>query len=321
MKTDKNILVAFLLNLGFSIFEVLGGILTNSVAIISDALHDFIDAFSIGLSYFLEKKSKKKPDYKYTYGYIRYSVLGALLTTTFLLVGSIIVIISAVGRLIHPVEIKYNGMIIISVIGIIVNFIAAMQTREGDSLNQKSVNLHMLEDVLGWVIVFIGSILMKFTDITYIDSIMSIIIAIYILIHAIKNLKSVLDLFLVKTPKNINIDELKKELLKVKNVSDIHHIHIWSMDGVNNYATIHAVINTLDFEKVKNAVDDIYSKFGKIDILVNTLEIKKNKKNLKEELEEHGIVHSTIEIEAKDSKCDEKNCKVKNIKSTTHHHH
>ena len=295
MKTDKNILVAFLLNLGFSIFEVLGGILTNSVAIISDALHDFIDAFSIGLSYFLEKKSKKKPDYKYTYGYIRYSVLGALLTTTFLLVGSIIVIISAVGRLIHPVEIKYNGMIIISVIGIIVNFIAAMQTREGDSLNQKSVNLHMLEDVLGWVIVFIGSILMKFTDITYIDSIMSIIIAIYILIHAIKNLKSVLDLFLVKTPKNINIDELKKELLKVKNVSDIHHIHIWSMDGVNNYATIHAVVNTLDFEKVK--------------------------KDLKEELEEHGIVHSTIEIETKDSKCDEKNCKVKNIKSTTHHHH
>ncbi len=295
MKTDKNILVAFLLNLGFSIFEVFGGILTNSVAIISDALHDFIDAFSIGLSYFLEKKSKKKPDYKYTYGYIRYSVLGALLTTTFLLVGSIIVIISAVGRLIHPVEIKYNGMIIISVIGIIVNFIAAMQTREGDSLNQKSVNLHMLEDVLGWVIVFIGSILMKFTDITYIDSIMSIIIAIYILIHAIKNLKSVLDLFLVKTPKNINIDELKKELLKVKNVSDIHHIHIWSMDGVNNYATIHAVINTLDFEKVK--------------------------KDLKEELEEHGIVHSTIEIETKDSKCDEKNCKVKNIKSTTHHHH
>ena len=294
MKTDKNILVAFLLNLGFSIFEIIGGILTNSIAIISDAFHDFIDAFSIGLSYLLEKKSKKKPNYKYTYGYIRYSVLGALITTTFLLVGSIIVIIGAVDRLFNRADINYNGMIIISIIGIVVNFLAAYKTREGDSLNQKSVNLHMLEDVLGWVIVFIGSILMKFTDITYIDSIMSIIIAIYILIHAIKNLKSVLDLFLVKTPKNINIDELKKELLKVKNVSDIHHIHIWSMDGVNNYATIHAVINTLDFEKVK--------------------------KDLKEELEEHGIVHSTIEIEAKDSKCDEKNCKVKNIKSATHHH-
>ena len=295
MKTDKNILVAFLLNLGFSIFEIIGGILTNSIAIISDAFHDFIDAFSIGLSYFLERKSKKKADYKYTYGYIRYSVLGALITTTFLLVGSIIVIIGAVDRLFNRADINYNGMIIISIIGIVVNFIAAYKTREGDSLNQKSVNLHMLEDVLGWVIVFIGSILMKFTDITYIDSIMSIIIAIYILIHALENLKSVLDLFLVKTPKNVDIDALKKELLKVKNVSDIHHIHIWSMDGVNNYATIHAVINTKDFEKVK--------------------------KELKKELEEHGIVHSTIEIEAKDSKCDELDCEIKNIKSTTHHHH
>lgn len=295
MKTDKNILVAFLLNLGFSIFEIIGGILTNSIAIISDAFHDFVDAFSIGLSYFLERKSKKKADYKYTYGYIRYSVLGALITTTFLLVGSIIVIIGAVDRLFNRADINYNGMIIISIIGIVVNFLAAYKTREGDSLNQKSVNLHMLEDVLGWVIVFIGSILMKFTDITYIDSIMSIIIAIYILIHALKNLKSVLDLFLVKTPKNVDIDELKKELLKVKNVSDIHHIHVWSMDGVNNYATIHAVINTKDFEKVK--------------------------KDLKEELEVHGIIHSTIEIEAKDSKCDELDCEVKNIKSVTHHHH
>ena len=295
MKTDKNILVAFLLNLGFSIFEIIGGILTNSIAIISDAFHDFIDAFSIGLSYLLEKKSKKKPNYKYTYGYIRYSVLGALITTTFLLVSSIIVIIGAVDRLFNRADINYNGMIIISIVGIVVNFLAAYKTREGDSLNQKSVNLHMLEDVLGWVIVFIGSILMKFTDITYIDSIISIIIAIYILIHALENLKSVLDLFLVKTPKNVDIDALKKELLKVKNVSDIHHIHIWSMDGVNNYATIHAVINTKDFEKVK--------------------------KELKKELEEHGIVHSTIEIEAKDSKCDELDCEVKNIKSTTHHHH
>ncbi len=295
MKTDKNILVAFLLNLGFSIFEIIGGILTNSIAIISDAFHDFIDAFSIGLSYLLEKKSKKKPNYKYTYGYIRYSVLGALITTTFLLVGSIIVIIGAVDRLFNRADINYNGMIIISIIGIVVNFIAAYKTREGDSLNQKSVNLHMLEDVLGWVIVFIGSILMKFTDITYIDSIMSIIIAIYILIHALENLKSVLDLFLVKTPKNVDIDALKKELLKVKNVSDIHHIHIWSMDGVNNYATIHAVINTKDFEKVK--------------------------KDLKAELKVHGIIHSTIEIEAKDSKCDELDCEVKNIRSAAHHHH
>lgn len=295
MKTDKNILIAFILNLGFSIFEIIGGLLTSSIAIISDAFHDFIDAFSIGLSYILERKSKRKPDYKYTYGYIRFSVLGAFLTTTFLAAGSIVVIISAINRLFNPVEVHYNGMIIISIIGIIVNFIAAYKTKDGDSLNQKSVNLHMLEDVLGWVVVFIGSILMKFTDISYIDSIMSIGIACYILVHALKNLKSVLDLFLVKTPASIDIDHLKKELLEINNINDIHHIHVWSIDGVNNYATLHAVSDAKDLIKIK--------------------------KELKECLEEHSIAHSTIELESTKEKCPEHDCVVKSSSNNHHHHH
>ena len=295
MKTDKNILVAFLLNLGFSIFEIIGGIFTSSIAILSDAFHDFVDAFSIGLSYILERKSKRKPDYKYTYGYIRYSVLGAFLTTVFLATGSIVVMISAINRLFNPVAVNYNGMIIISIIGIIINFIAAYKTKDGDSLNQKSVNLHMLEDVLGWVVVFIGSILMRFTDISYIDSIMSIGIACYILIHALKNLKSVLDLFLVKTPASIDIDHIKKELLEIPNINDIHHIHIWSIDGVNNYATLHAVSDAKDLTDAKKAI--------------------------KECLKEHGIAHSTIELESSKEKCPEHDCVVKVSKSTHHHHH
>ncbi len=293
MKTDKNILIAFILNLGFSIFEIIGGLFTSSIAIISDAFHDFVDAFSIGLSYILERKSKKKPDYKYTYGYMRFSVLGAFLTTTFLAAGSIVVMISAINRLFNPVEVHYNGMIIISIIGIIVNFLAAYQTKDGDSLNQKSVNLHMLEDVLGWIVVFIGSILMKFTDISYIDSIMSIGIACYILIHALKNLKSVLDLFLVKTPASIDIDHLKKELLEIPNVTDIHHIHVWSIDGVNNYATLHAVSDVKDLTAAKKAI--------------------------KECLKEHGIAHSTIELENSKEKCPEHDCVVK-VSNSTHHH-
>ena len=295
MKTDKNILIAFILNLGFSIFEIIGGLFTSSIAIISDAFHDFVDAFSIGLSYILERKSKKKPDYKYTYGYMRFSVLGAFLTTTFLAAGSIVVMISAINRLFNPVAVHYNGMIIISIIGIIVNFLAAYQTKDGDSLNQKSVNLHMLEDVLGWIVVFIGSILMKFTDISYIDSIMSIGIACYILIHALKNLKSVLDLFLVKTPASIDIDHLKKELLEIPNVTDSHHIHVWSIDGVNNYATLHAVSDVKDLTAAKKAI--------------------------KECLKEHGIAHSTIELENSKEKCPEHDCVVKVSNSTHHHHH
>ncbi len=174
MKTEKNILIAFLLNISFSIFEFFGGLFTNSVAILSDAVHDMGDAISIGISYFMEKKSKKHADNKYTYGYIRYSVLGGVITTTILLVGSILVIMGAIKRLFDPVEINYSGMIIFAIFGVILNSAAAFVTKEGDSINQKAVNLHMLEDVLGWIVVLIGAIIMNFTDITILDSIMSI---------------------------------------------------------------------------------------------------------------------------------------------------
>ena len=292
MKTEKNILIAFILNISFSIFELFGGILTNSVAILSDSVHDLGDAISIGISYFMEKKSKKHADNKYTYGYGRYSVLGGTITTTILLVGSILVIAGAIKRLINPVEVNYRGMIVFAIVGVILNFIAAYVTREGDSINQKSVNLHMLEDTLGWVVVLIGAIIMNFTDIKIIDPIMSIGVAIFILIHTKKNFKKVLDLFLEKTPENINIDELKKHLLEIKDVDDIHHIHIWSMDGINNYATMHIV------SKTKNIV--------------------KLKKEIREELEEHNICHAILETE--EEACDDKECHVE-FKNQSHHHH
>ena len=294
MKTEKNILIAFLLNIIFSILELIGGFITGSIAIMSDSVHDLGDALSIGISYFLEKKSKRKADNNHTYGYIRYSVIGSIITTTILLVGSIFVIYESVKRIINPIEISYDGMIIFAIFGVIVNLIASYVTREGDSLNQKSVNLHMLEDVLGWVVVLIGSILMKFTDISLIDSILSIGVAIFILINAIKNLKIIVDIFLETTPKNINIEEIKEHILKVDGVLDIHHIHVRSIDGFNNFATMHVVVKEYK-EEIKNAV--------------------------KEELKEHGICHSTIELELDNEKCCEENCELNDIKVETHHHH
>ena len=183
-KSESNILIAFILNLFFSVFELFGGIFTNSIAIISDAIHDFGDAISIGISYFLEKKSKKKPDNKYTYGYIRYSTLGALITNVILIVGSVLVIYGAIERFFNPVEINYNGMIVFAVFGVFVNFVAVYFTKGGKSLNQKAVNLHMLEDVLGWLVVLIGAIVVKFTEINRIDSVISIAVALFILVNA-----------------------------------------------------------------------------------------------------------------------------------------
>ena len=292
MKTEKNILLAFILNISFSIFEFFGGLFTNSVAILSDSIHDLGDAFSIGVSYFLEKKSKKKADNKYTYGYIRYSVLGGVITTTILLVGSILVMIGAVKRFFNPVEVNYQGMIVFAIVGVILNTLAAIVTKDGDSINQKSVNLHMLEDVLGWIVVLIGAIIMNFTDITYLDSIMSIGVALFILINSLKNLRTITDIFLVKTPKDIDLDELKEHLLEVRGVEDIHHIHVWSMDGINNYATMHIVTNVSDIKKLKHKI--------------------------REELEEHNICHAILETESET--CDDIDCHVK-LKVESHHHH
>ena len=126
MKTEKNILIAFILNLSFSIIEFVGGAITGSVAIISDAVHDIGDAVSIGISYFLEKKSKKQPDEIYTYGYARYSVIGSVITTLILLFGSCAVIYNAVHRIVNPVKINYDGMIVFAIVGALVNFFAAI---------------------------------------------------------------------------------------------------------------------------------------------------------------------------------------------------
>ena len=296
MKTYKKILVAFILNIAFSIFELIGGILTNSVSIISDSVHDFGDAISIGISLILEKISKRKPDTTYTYGYARYSILGALITTIVLTVGSIFVIINSINRILNPETINYDGMIIFAIFGVIINFMAAYFTREGKSINQRAVNLHMLEDVLGWVVVLIGSILMKFTNIVIIDAIMSIGIAMFILINALKNIQDILDLFLEKIPKDISIEEIKKHILSIEGIDDVHHIHVWSMDGITNYATMHVVTKSK-----------------------NTKEIKAK---IKEEMQEHNISHTTIEIEENLNDCNDKECNVKvNNGVHLHHHH
>ncbi len=297
MKTEKNILIAFLLNLSFSVLELLGGIFTNSVSILSDAVHDFGDALSIGISFVLEKISKKKPDDKYTYGYARYSILGAFITTTVLTIGSILVIIHGVQRLFSPEPINYNGMLLMAVIGVVINFLSAYFTKDGNSANQKAVNLHMLEDVLGWIVVLIGSLIIKITGYTGIDSILSIGVAIFILTNAVRNFKEILDLFLEKTPNGISVTQLEQHLCEINGVVDIHHIHLWSMDSHMNLATVHVVI-----DPQKNHANDIKAK-------------------IRQELAEHGINHVTIEIENPDDTCDSVNCTVTNQQISHHHHH
>ena len=207
-----------------------------------------------------------------------------------------LVIANAIERIINPIKINYNGMLIFAIFGASINFLAAYFTKEGDSLNQKAVNLHMLEDVLGWIVVLIGAIIIKFTKINIIDSILSIGVAIFILVNAVRNLKEALDLFLEKTPHGISVSEIKEHIEKIEGIKEIHHIHIWSMDGQNNFATMHVVTDG-DSHKVKHLV--------------------------REELKEHGISHATLELESVDEHCHEKECRQEHNHSHScgHHHH
>ena len=292
MKTERKIFITFILNLVFSVFEFVGGIFIGSIAIASDAVHDLGDATSVGVSYFLEKKSKRQPDEKYTYGYARFSVLGSVITTVVLLVGSIVVVYNAILKIINPAPINYDAMIIFAIFGASVNLIATLLTRDGESLNQKAVNLHMLEDVLGWIVVLVGAIVMKFTDFALIDPIMSILIAVLIFAMAIKNLIEALEIFLEKTP--IEVSKIKEAVLSVDEVEDVHHIHVWSMDGNANYATMHVVTEA------------------------NTHHVKHE---IKEVLEKLNVFHVTIETENNGEHCHEINCTTRENSSQSHHHH
>ncbi|HAZ19495.1 MAG TPA: cation transporter, partial [Clostridiales bacterium] len=158
-KASKHILVAFLLNLSFVFIEIIGGIYTNSIAILSDAVHDFGDCLALGCAWILEKVSEKKPDDHYTFGYKRYSLLSALITAVVLVAGAAAVIYSSVLRWMEPVEIKAKGMLIIAVLGVLVNGVAVLKTSRGHGANEKAISLHMLEDVLGWVAILVGSLL------------------------------------------------------------------------------------------------------------------------------------------------------------------
>ncbi len=295
MKTKRKIFIAFILNLLFSIFELLGGFLTGSVAITSDAIHDFGDATSIGASYFLEKLSDKKPIKKYTFGYARFSVLGGLLTSVILLVSSAIIAYNAILRIVNPTPIiDLNGMLIFAIIGLLVNLVATYFTHGGHSINQRAVNLHMLEDVMGWLAVLIGAIVIKFTDIYVIDPILSIIVALFVIFNSIKNLLQILDIFLIKTPKNIDVDKIIEHVKEIDGVVDVHHFHIWTLDGEINCATLHIVAHTIDCHI---------------------------KYKVKEELNKHGISHTTIEIETESEHCKEKTCNIKRQTTHPHCHH
>lgn len=277
----SNIKLAFFLNLGFVIFEIIGGFWTNSIAIISDALHDLGDSISLGLSWTLERYSKKKKDEKYSYGYRRYSLFGALTNSLILIVGSVYILSRAISGLFNPVQPNTKGVMLFAIVGIIVNGISVLRVRRGKSLNERIVALHLFEDVLSWVAIFIISIIMIFTDAPILDPILSILITIYVLYRVITNLKKTFSIFLQAVPEGISIKKIEDEILKINRVAGVHHTHIWSMDSLNNVMSAHIVVKD---DTTMGEITDI-------------------KRKVREIISSMNLEHSTIEVEYERELC------------------
>lgn len=285
-KTPENIKIAFLLNLAFSIVEAIGGILTNSISIISDSLHNLGDSITIGINYIFEKKSKKLPNKEYSYGYLRYTMLGSLIASFILLVGSVVIIYNVVPRLIKPLSVNYDAMIIFGIFGLLINLYATIKIMRSKDKDKK-INTHMIEDTVIWLFILTGSICIKVFDSVIIDPILSLLIAVYILYQVYKYMKNIYNIFMEKVPKNVKIDEIKKDIEENENIDNVHHIHIWSMDGVNNYMTAHIHLNKVLSEE----------------------EIIKTKNDVKNKLMEDKINHITLEVEYFNERCDSSKCK------------
>lgn len=285
--SSDNIKLVLFLNLLFSFVEIIGSLLTNSISILSDAIHDLGDSISIGISYLFEKYSTKKSDNKYTYGYLRYSLIGALVTCFILLFGSFLVFYRAIPRIFKPDIVNYDYMIIIAIFGTLINGYAVYKTSNSKNKNESSINLHMLEDVLGWISILVGSIIIKFTHFYIIDPILSIIIAIYILFHAYEHIREIINIFMQKVPSDVDIKKIKKSIEKeFKNIKNVHHIHVWTLDGNRNYLTAHILLN----EGLSES------------------DISKLKNDIKEYLSKNNIYHSTLEFEYSNEKCDSFKC-------------
>ncbi len=274
----KNIATAFALNLGFAVVELVGGIATNSVAILSDAVHDFGDSVSLGVAWIFQKRSQRGRDARFSYGYKRFSLLGSVFLSGVLLVSSIFIVIEAVRRLGEPQAVHAGGMFWLSVVGIAVNGAAALRLKRGSTHNERAAFLHIMEDVLGWVAVLVASTVMIFVDhpaTRLLDPVISLSITAWVVWNVWKNLRDTFRILLQGVPEEIDTERLTAEICALDGVVDIHDLHLWSQDGSTHVMTLHVVV-----------ADDL------------TIEnLRQIKEKIRAIARNHGADHVTVEFE------------------------
>ena len=237
----KNLVYSILLNLLITIAQVVGGIVSGSLALISDALHNFSDVLSLGFSLIAHKLSRKKASLDQTFGYKRAELIAAFINATTLVIVAVLLIYSAVERFINPQPIESNLVIWLALLGIAVNGFSVLLLKKDakHNINMKSAYLHLFTDMMASIAVFVGGLLMKFYDWFWVDSVMTILIAIYLIVVGIDLLKTSTKMLMLFTPDHIDIKEIVREIHKIKGVNKLHHIHVWHLNDEELHLEAH----------------------------------------------------------------------------------
>lgn len=274
-KNMKYTFITFILNLCFASIELLGFILTGSMILYSSSIHDFGDSFTLFFTMIIEKKANSGRDLKYTYGYRRYSLIGALINYSILFFGSIFAILELLERFGTTNIFNANILIIISLVGISVNIIGFLLVNRDNSLSNKSLAQNLFSDILNFIVIFVSSILIKFFDIYFFDIIFSFLFSIYFISISIKAFFKMFNILMQAIPEDIKYDDIMQTIQNFSFVKDVHDLHIWNLDSEDYILTVHIVLE---------------DNLSDVDIMTFK-EIIRNK------LEELNINHSTIEID------------------------
>lgn len=255
MSSKFAVWLAFFLNLSYAIVEFIAGGVFGSSAVLADSVHDLGDAVAIGVSAVLETISNREEDSRYTLGYKRFSLLGALITAVILMTGSVFVILENLTKLFHPQPVNDEGILWLGIIAVTINVLASLVVRKGKTKNESILSLHFLEDTLGWVAVILMAIILRFTDWYILDPLLSLVISFFILSKALPRFWSTLRIFLDAVPEGVDIEQVTSDLEQLEYVASVNQLNLWTMDGLEKNAIVHVCLEQIeDMEASKTAI-------------------------------------------------------------------
>jgi cobalt-zinc-cadmium efflux system protein len=266
--TGKNLILSILLNTLITIAQVIGGIISGSLALISDALHNFSDVLSLIFSLVAHKLSRRKASVSHTFGFKRAELIAAFINASTLIIVAFILIYHAIIKLMHPEPIQSSLVIWLALLGILVNGFSVLLLRKDatHNLNMKSAYLHLFTDMMASVAVLTGGLLMKFYQVYWVDSVMTLLIAIYLIIVGIDLFVKSTKMLMLFTPKNIDIEDIIREVHQIKGVGKLHHIHVWHLNEEELHLEAHldcaTDIKMSEFNDLLQEIEEVlYEKF------------------------------------------------------------